>query len=95
MSVKVVAAIFKMSHISANNGDRNLMVMSIFMFSGSEKPNMINIICQSLFFFFKMTATLINVAITSTHNNYMFLFVVCEVVYSYEAPYAITLNTIV
>ena len=56
---------------------------------------MINIICQSLVFFFKMAATLINVAITSTQNNDMFLFVVCEVVYSYEAPYAITLNTIV
>ena len=46
-------------------------------------------------FFFKMAATLINVAITSTQNNDMFLFVVCEVVYSHEAPYAITLNTIV
>ena len=46
-------------------------------------------------FFFKMAATLINVAITSTQNNCMFLFVVSAVVYSYEAPYAITLNTIV
>ena len=47
------------------------------------------------FFFFKMAATLMNVAITSTQNNYMFLFVVSAVVYSREAPYAITLNTIV
>ena len=46
-------------------------------------------------FFFKMAAPLINVAITSTQNNYMFLCVVCEVVYSYEASYGITLNTIV
>ncbi len=84
-----------MYHISANNGDRNLMLVSIFMFSGSEKPNRINIICQSLVFFLKMAATLINGAITSTQNNYMFLFVVSAVVYSYEAPYAITLNTIV
>ena len=45
-----------------------------------------------------MAVTLINVAIHNyiKQNNYMFLFVVCEVVYSYEAPYyAITLNTIV
>ena len=45
--------------------------------------------------FFKMAATLISVAITSMQNNYMFLFVVSAVVYSYEAPYAITLNTII
>ena len=45
--------------------------------------------------FFQNGCHLINVAITSTQNNDMFLFVVCEVVYSYEAPYAITLNTIV
>ena len=44
--------------------------------------------------FFKMAATLISVAITSMQNKYMFLFVVSAVVYSYEAPYAITLNTI-
>ena len=43
----------------------------------------------------KMAATLINVATTSTQNNDMFLFVVSAVVYSYEAPYAITFNTIV
>ena len=86
---------FSMSHISANNGDRNLMLVSIFMFSGSEKPHRINIIRQSLFFFLQMAATLINVAITSTQNNYMFLFVVSAVVYSYEAPNAITLNTII
>ena len=42
-----------------------------------------------------MAATLINVAITSTQNNYMFSFVVSAVLYSYEAPYAITLNTII
>ena len=42
-----------------------------------------------------MAATLISVAITSMQNNYMFLFVVSAVVYSYEAPYAITLNTII
>ena len=47
------------------------------------------------FFFFKMAATLISYAITSMQNNYMFLFVVSAVVYSYEAPYAITLNTII
>ena len=88
-SVVAVAAIFKMadtnfqmSDISANNEDRNLMLVSISMFSWSEKPNMINIICQSLFFFFKMAATLINVAITSTQNNYMFVVVVSAVVYS-------------
>ena len=41
-----------MSHILANNGDRNLMLVLIFyMFSGSKKPNRINIICQSLAFF--------------------------------------------
>ena len=34
----------------------------------------------------------INVAITSTQKNYMFLFVVYAVVYSYEASYP-TLNT--
>ena len=45
--------------------------------------------------FFKMAATLINVAITSTQSNYMFLFVVCEVMHSYMKHYAITLNTIV
>ena len=45
--------------------------------------------------FFKTAATLIIVAITSTQNNDMFLFVVSAVVYSYEAPYAIILNTIV
>ena len=46
---------------------------------------------------FKMAATLISVAITSMQNNDMFLlnFVVSAVVYSYEAPYAITLNTII
>ena len=88
-SVGAVAAIFKMadtnfqmSDISANNEDRNLMLVSISMFSWSEKSNMINIICQSLFFFFKMAATLINVAITSTQNNYMLLVVVSAVVYS-------------
>ena len=46
-------------------------------------------------FFFKMAATLINVAVTSTQNNDMLLFVVSAVVYSCEAQYAITLNTIV
>ena len=45
--------------------------------------------------FFKMAATLISVAITSMQNNYMFLFVVSAVVYSYEAPFAMTLNTII
>ena len=44
---------------------------------------------------FKMAATLISVAITSMQNNDMYLFVVSAVVYSYEAPYAITLNTII
>ena len=44
---------------------------------------------------FKMAATLISVAITSMQNNDMCLFVVSAVVYSYEAPYAITLNTII
>ena len=44
---------------------------------------------------FKMTATLTSVAITSMQNNDMFLFVVSAVVYSYDAPYAITLNTII
>ena len=34
---------FQMSDISGNNEDRNLMLVSISMFSGSEKPNMINI----------------------------------------------------
>ena len=60
---------FQMSDISANNGDRNLMLVSISMFSWSDKPNMINIICQSFFFLFKMAVTLINVAITSTQYN--------------------------
>ena len=46
-------------------------------------------------FFFVMDATLINVAITSTQTNYKFFCVVSAVVNSYEAPYAITLNTIV
>ena len=86
---------FSMSHILAKNGDRNLMLVSISMISGSKKPNRINIICQSLFFFFKMAATLISVAITSMQNNYMFLFFVSAFVYSYEAPHAITLNTII
>ena len=72
---------FQMSDISANNEDRNLMLVSISMFSWSEKPNMITIICQSLFYF-KMAATLINVAITSTQNNYMSFAVVSAVVYS-------------
>ena len=45
--------------------------------------------------FFKMAATLITVAITSMQTNYMFLFVVSVVVYSYEAPYAITLISII
>ena len=40
-----------MSHILANNGDRNLMLVSISMFSGSKKPNRINIICLSLVLF--------------------------------------------
>ena len=44
---------FSMSHILANNGDRNLMLVSISMFSGSKKPNRINIICQSLVVFSK------------------------------------------
>ena len=54
---RAVASIFKMadtdfqlSDISANNEDRNLMLVSISMFSSSEKPNMIHIICQSLVF---------------------------------------------
>ena len=42
-----------------------------------------------------MDATLISVAITSMQNNYMFLFVVSAVLYSYEAPHVITLNTII
>ena len=50
---------------------------------------------QVTVFFFKMAATLINVAITLTQNNDMFLFVVSAVVYSYEAPYANICNTIV
>ena len=86
---------FSMSHISANNGDRNLMLVSISMFSGSEKPNRIKYNMPVTVFFFKMAATLINVAITSTQNNYMFLFVVYAFVYSYDAPYAIALNTII
>ena len=66
-----------MSYISANNGDKNLMLVSISMFSGSEKQNRINIIIYAGHcFFVKMATTLINVAITSTQNNYMFLFVV-------------------
>ena len=72
---------FQMSDISANNEDRNLMLVSIYMFSWSEKPNMINIIRQSLFYF-KMAATLINVAITSKQTNYTFLVVVSAFVYS-------------
>ena len=59
-SVGTVAAIFKngrhefsMSHILANSGDRNLMLVSISMFSGSKKPNRINIICQSRVVFSK------------------------------------------
>ena len=44
---------FSMSHILANNGDRNLMLVSISMFSGSKKPNRINITCQSLVVFSK------------------------------------------
>ena len=74
-SAGAVAAIFKMadknfqmSDISANNEDRNLMLVSISMFSWSEKPNMINIICQSLFLFSKWLSLLKNVAITSTHT---------------------------
>ena len=83
-----------MSHISANNGDRNLMLVSISMFSGSEKPNRINIICQSLVVFqngchFNKCCNYI------TQTNYMFLFVVSAVEYSYEALYAITLNTMI
>ena len=85
---------FSMSHILANNGDRQLMLVSISMFSGSKKPNKINIICQSLFVF-QNGCHFKSVAITSMPNNYMFLFVVSAVVYSYEAPYAITLNTII
>ena len=78
---KMADTIFQMSDISTNNEDRNLMLVSISMFSWPEKPNRINIICQSLVFF-KMAAILINVAITSTQNNYMFLVVVSAVVYS-------------
>ena len=44
---------------------------------------------------FKMAVPLISVAITSMQNNDIFLFVVSAVVYSYEAPYAITLNNII
>ena len=85
---------FPMFHISANNGDRNLMLVSISMFSGSDKPNRINIICQSLVVFqngchFNKCCNYI------TQNNYMFLFVVSAVVYSHEALYAITLNTMI
>ena len=83
-----------MSHISANNGDRNLMLVSIYVFMVREaKYDQYNMPVTVLFF--KMAATLINVAITSKQNNYMFLFVVSAVVYSHEAPYAMTLNTIV
>ena len=49
-SVGAVAAIYKtadtnfqMSDFSGNNEGRNLMLVSISMFSGSEKPNMIHI----------------------------------------------------
>ena len=33
-----------MSHISANNIDRKLIIVSISMFSGSRNPNMVNIL---------------------------------------------------
>ncbi len=70
-----------MSHISANNGDRNLMLVSIYVFMVREaKYDQYNF--PVTVFFFKMAATLINVAITSTQNNYMFLVVVSAVVYS-------------
>ena len=77
-----------MSHILANNGDRKLMLVSISMFSGSKKPTRINIICQSLVVFqngchFNKCCNYINIL----QNNYMFLFVVSAVVYSYEAPF--------
>ena len=55
------AAIFKMAdmnsmtHISANNIDRKLIVVSMSMFSGSRNPNMAIILCQPLFF--NMAAT--------------------------------------
>ena len=48
---KMADAKLSMSHILANNGDRNLMLVSISMFSGSKKPNRINIICLSLVLF--------------------------------------------
>ena len=86
---------FSVSRVSASNGDGNLMLVSISMFSGSEKPTRINIICRALVFFFKMAAILVNVAITSTQNKYMFLFVVYAFVYSHESPYVIALNTII
>ena len=38
-----------MSHISANNIDRKLIILSMSMLSGSMNPYMVNILCQLLF----------------------------------------------
>ena len=87
---------FSMSHILANNGDSNLMLIgvNIYVFRVKEaKYDTYNMPVTGCVF--KMAATLIGVAITSMQNNDMFLFVVSEVLYSYEAPHAITLNTII
>ena len=44
-----------MSHISANNIDRKLIIVSMSMFSGSENPNMVIIlVCGSVAAIFKM-----------------------------------------
>ena len=58
-----------MSHISANNGDRNFNIyvgIDIYVFRVREAKYDKYDTCQSLVFFFNMAATLINVAITST-----------------------------
>ena len=39
-----------MSHISANNLDRKIIIVSMSMFSGSMNSNMAIILCQLLFF---------------------------------------------
>ena len=44
-----------MSHISANNIDMTLIIVSMSMFAGSRIPNMAFILCQPLFF--NMAAT--------------------------------------
>ena len=81
---------FSMSHISANNIDRKLILVYLSLLSGSQIQNMVNIlVCGGCGGHFQ------NGQLHQCKTNYMFLFVVSAVVYSYEAPYAITLTTII